>query len=79
MPPPLLLASTSPYRRSLLSRLGLLALPESADRRMMIVLHIRAMEELRATLGHELVERLLVQFSHRLSHTGFAEVARVAG
>ena len=62
----------------LLSRLGLLALPESADRRMMIVLHIRAMEELRATLGHELVERLLVQFSHRLSHTGFAEVARVA-
>jgi EAL domain-containing protein (putative c-di-GMP-specific phosphodiesterase class I)/CHASE2 domain-containing sensor protein/GGDEF domain-containing protein len=62
----------------LLSRLGLLDLPESAGPRMMIVLHIRAMEELRATLGHELVERLLVQFSHRLFHTGFAEVARVA-
>lgn len=62
----------------LLSRLGLLAQPESADRRMMIVLHIRAMDELRATLGHELVEGLLVQLSHRLSHTGFAEVARVA-
>lgn len=62
----------------LLSRLGLLALPETPERCMMIVLQVRALEELRATLGHELVEKLLVQFSHRLSHTGFAEVARVA-
>ena len=62
----------------LLSRLGLLAQPETADRRMMVVLHIRAMDQLRATLGHELVERLMVQFSHRLSHTVFAEVARIA-
>jgi EAL domain-containing protein (putative c-di-GMP-specific phosphodiesterase class I)/CHASE2 domain-containing sensor protein/GGDEF domain-containing protein len=62
----------------LLSRQGLLDLPDTAEPKMMIVLQIRAMDELQATLGHDLVERLLVKVSHRLAHTAFPEVARIA-
>ncbi|MBJ3783554.1 putative bifunctional diguanylate cyclase/phosphodiesterase [Devosia sediminis] len=62
----------------LLSRQGLVDLPAEAAPRMMIVLYVQAMDEMRATLGHELVERLLAQIAHRLLHSGFPEVARTA-
>nr|WP_269468020.1 EAL domain-containing protein [Devosia ureilytica] len=62
----------------LLSRQGLLDLPETDAGLTLVLLQIQSIDELRATLGHDIVEQLLVQFAHRLSHCGFAIVARTA-
>ena len=62
----------------LLSRQGLLDLPDTNVRLVLVLLQIQGLDELRATLGHEVVERLLVRFSHRLAHAGFQHTARTA-
>ncbi len=62
----------------LLSRQGLLDLPDTNVRLLLVLLQIQGLDELRATLGHEVVERLLVRFSHRLAHAGFQHAARTA-
>lgn len=58
------------------SRQGLLDLPDHADELILILLHLNNLDELRATLGHDVCEGLVVQFSERLAQTGFNEVAR---
>ncbi len=63
---------------SLLSRHGLLDRPDATTPLSAVVLQVRGMEELRALLGHELVEDLLIQVSHRLRHASFLETARIA-
>lgn len=62
----------------LYSRQGLLDCPGSTHPQMVIALQPQGTDELRATLGHDVVERLLVQFAHRLEHAGFPSLARIA-
>ncbi|MHA6297490.1 putative bifunctional diguanylate cyclase/phosphodiesterase [Devosia sp. CAU 1758] len=62
----------------LLSRQGLLDLPDTDAGLAMVVLQIQSQDELHATLGHEVVESLLINFAHRLGHSGFKDVARTA-
>lgn len=61
------------------SRQGLLEQPPPAVPLAMVLLHVPATDELRALLGHDLVQKLLSRFAKRLDHTGFSELARVAG
>lgn len=63
---------------ALLSRNGLLEQPQADEPLAVVALHVRGMEELRALLGHELVEDLLIQVAHRLRHASFRETARIA-
>ncbi|WP_338720237.1 EAL domain-containing protein [Devosia sp. XK-2] len=62
----------------LLSRQGLIELPPHATPQLLVLLQLQATDELRATLGHDVVENVIRQFAHRLSHAGFAEIARTA-
>jgi len=62
----------------LLSQQGLMELPRPAQPLMLLLLQVQATDELRVTLGHDVVEAVLLQFAHRLGHTGFSEVARTA-
>jgi EAL domain-containing protein (putative c-di-GMP-specific phosphodiesterase class I)/GGDEF domain-containing protein len=62
----------------LLSRQGLIVRPEPAYPLALVLLEIQATDELRAMLGHEVAEALVVRFATRLSHAGYTEVARVA-
>jgi EAL domain-containing protein (putative c-di-GMP-specific phosphodiesterase class I)/CHASE2 domain-containing sensor protein/GGDEF domain-containing protein len=62
----------------LFSRQGLLECTASDSSKSVIVLQPQGMDELRATLGHDMVEALLVQFAHRLDHAGFPVMARIA-
>lgn len=62
----------------LLSRQGLLECPLAHNPQRVVVLQPQGTDELRATLGHDMVEALLVQFAHRLEHAGFPSIARIA-
>jgi EAL domain-containing protein (putative c-di-GMP-specific phosphodiesterase class I)/CHASE2 domain-containing sensor protein/GGDEF domain-containing protein len=62
----------------LLSRQGMFEDPSSIRPRVVIALQPQGMDDLRATLGHELVEKLLLGFAARLPQTGFAGAARIA-
>lgn len=62
----------------LLSQQGLLGLSPPASSVSLVLLQIRSMDELRATLGHEVIDALLAQFVHRLRHVGSMDLARVA-
>jgi len=62
----------------LLSQQGLMELPHPHRPQMLLLLQVQATDELRVTLGHDIVEAVLLQFAHRLGHTGFNEIARTA-
>jgi EAL domain-containing protein (putative c-di-GMP-specific phosphodiesterase class I)/CHASE2 domain-containing sensor protein/GGDEF domain-containing protein len=61
----------------LMSRQGLLDRPAPNTSLMLVLLQVQSLDELRTTLGYEIVEALLVHFAHGLGHTGFAELARI--
>lgn len=62
----------------LLSQQGLMDLPRTMVPQVLLLLQVQATDELRVTLGHDVVEAVLHQFAHRLQHAGFNEVARTA-
>ncbi|MEQ8599283.1 MAG: EAL domain-containing protein [Devosia sp.] len=62
----------------LLSQQGLMELPRTLVPQVLLLLQVQATDELRVTLGHDVVETVLHQFAHRLGHAGFTEVARTA-
>ena len=62
----------------LLSQQGLMELPNTLVPQVLLLLQVQATDELRATLGHDVVESVLRQFAHRLTHAGYTEVARTA-
>jgi len=62
----------------LLSRQGLVELPAPDVSQLLLLAQVQATDELRATLGHDVVEKVLLQVAHRLSHAGFRHVARTA-
>ncbi|AVF04690.1 MULTISPECIES: putative bifunctional diguanylate cyclase/phosphodiesterase [Devosia] len=62
----------------LLSQQGLMELPRTLVPQVLLLLQVQATDELRVTLGHDVVEAVLYQFAHRLGHAGFTEVARTA-
>ena len=73
----LFLASHDPAT-GLFSRQGLLDRPTAEGSQIAVALEPQGMDELRATLGHDVVEALLVQFARRLDHSGFKLLARIA-
>lgn len=62
----------------LASRQGLLERRWPDRPLMVLALAPQGTDEIRATLGHDVVEALLVQFARRLEHVGMTTVARVA-
>ncbi|SMQ70266.1 EAL domain, c-di-GMP-specific phosphodiesterase class I (or its enzymatically inactive variant) [Devosia lucknowensis] len=62
----------------LLSRQGLVDLHAQQRTLILILLQVQALDELRATLGHDIVEQLLAQIAGRLMRTGYTHIARTA-
>lgn len=68
------LATHDPLTNTL-SRQGLLDQPITDAPLVVVLLQLQTTDELRAMLGHAVVEGLFLRFSQRLAHAGFDELA----